>query len=80
MTMLVTKYLLIQVEYERRFLELCDEGTASIESFTELLQLGVDPNIHDKVCYTHTCMHDNCITANEYGKSHSLNVMFASQN
>ena len=47
------KNFLIQVEYERRFLELCSEGTASIDNFTDLLQLGVDPNIHDKVCYTH---------------------------
>jgi hypothetical protein len=60
---LVTKYILIQVEYERRFLELCLEGTVSIDSFTELLQLGVDPNIHDKVC---SLLRDSDIIANEY--------------
>ena len=45
-------FLLIQVEHERRFLALCDEGHASIDSFIKLLQLGVDPNIHDKVCWS----------------------------
>ena len=49
------KCFFIQVEYERRFLELCSESTStvSIDSVTELLHLGVDPNIHNKVCYTH---------------------------
>ena len=45
-------FLLIQMEYERRFLELCYEGHAGVDSFIELLQLGVDPNIHDKVCWS----------------------------
>ena len=58
--------ILWQVEYESIFLELCYERTASIESFTELLQLGVDPNIYNKVCYTPACMDDNGIIAKEY--------------
>ena len=39
----------LQADYERRFLQLCDEGTADISQFRELLRQGVDVNIFDEV-------------------------------
>ena len=41
---------LLQADYERRLLLLCDEGcTADISQFRELLRQGVDLNIYDEV-------------------------------
>ena len=42
----------IQVGYEQQFHSLCYEGSACIADFADLLRLGVDPNIHDQVCYS----------------------------
>ena len=45
-------YLLVslQVDYERRLLQLCREGCkADISQFREILRHGVDVNIYDKV-------------------------------
>ena len=41
--------VLFQDDYERRFLVLCEEGTADISQFSYLLCRGVDPNVRDKV-------------------------------
>ena len=41
--------VLLQADYERRFLVLCEEGTADISQFSDLLCHGVDPNIRDEV-------------------------------
>ena len=39
----------LQADYERRFLQLCYEGTADISQFRELLRQGVDVNIYNEV-------------------------------
>ena len=39
----------LQADYERRFLQLCKEGTADISQFRELLEQGMDVNIYDEV-------------------------------
>ena len=39
----------LQIDHKRRFLQLCDEGTADISQFRELLRQGVDVNIYDEV-------------------------------
>ena len=40
----------LQADYERRFLQLCNEGKADINQFSKLLRKGVDVNIYDQVC------------------------------
>ena len=41
----------LQADYERRLLQLCNEGCkADISQFRELLRKGVDVNIYDEVC------------------------------
>ena len=42
----------MQVGYEQQFHSLSYEGSACIGDFANLLRLGVDPNIHDQVCYS----------------------------
>ena len=38
-----------QAAKEKRFLELCYDGTADIRDFSSLLAQGVEPNIYDEV-------------------------------
>ena len=41
----------LQAEYERRLLQLCNEGCkADISQFRQLLRQGVDVNVYDEVC------------------------------
>ena len=35
--------------YERRLLEICLGGEASITQFSDILEKGVDPDVHDEV-------------------------------
>ena len=44
----------VQADYERRLLQFCDEGTADISQFRELLRQGVDVNMYDKVDIIYT--------------------------
>ena len=46
----VATYLVsLQVDYEKRLLQLSREGKADLTRFSEILQHGVDVNIYDEV-------------------------------
>ena len=48
----------LQADYEKRFLQLCDEGCkADISQFRELLMQGLDVNIYAKVCVCLLCVY-----------------------
>lgn len=49
-------YVLVFHQAERRLIRLCDEGTADISQFRELLEQGVDINSYDEVGIIFICM------------------------
>ena len=48
-TMRLFPFSISQAAKEKRFLELCYDGTADIRDFSSLLAQGVDPEIYDQV-------------------------------
>ena len=48
-TMWLCAFSISQAAKEKRFLELCYDGTAEIRDFLSLLAQGIDPDICDQV-------------------------------